>query len=478
MSRLRRPKTRGRPSLRTLSIVRVVAGNPAATLLLFALLLILTGVGYWMTSGSRATLRDQIPSAIPSDCSVDVTKDINDWIATRPNGRSPSAIRTLSFGVNGKAKRCYRVDGEVFLPDRRHIALEGHGATRIDGSLGFLADDDPSATCEATHGLPYDCKLKRSQFHLHNGTDLSVRGFEVVGQNKGSGVTFRHETEGQLGFRVEGTQGARILGNVAYDIWGDYVGFQWGGSATGSPSRAAQPVGDGVVQDNNFNDECGRQGISVVSGERIRIENNVLGGCSNAIDLEDETTFWPVRDILVRGNKVYDAWHGFVTNGQAQNECNADRAIRIEDNVMYMANHSSWPPIYAAGTETCRGAGVTVQSNVLRVGEHHQDGDRGIICEYIDRCEIRSNQIIYEADTPNAVADQAPISLVGGSRLVVARNDLHEWVSLYDKDGMAYGREVLACGNRLSPSSAFDFSNPVTQRPGYSPEQAPEPCGR
>lgn len=476
MSRLRSRRTRGRSSLRLLPIVQAVAGERIGKVLLVSFLLLLAGAGYQLVFGSKADLNDQMPSSIPSDCSRDVTRDINEWIASSPNGKSPSAIRTLSFSVEGAPKRCYRVDGEVFVPDRQHIALEGYGATRIDGSLGFLADDDPSATCEGTHGLAHDCKLKRSHFHLHNGIDLSVRGFEVVGLNKGSGLTFNPETEGQLGFRVEGTQGVRILGNTAYDIWGDYVGFQWGGSATGSPSRTAQPVRDGVVQDNNFNDECGRQGIGVVSAERISIVDNVIGGCSNAIDLEDETTYWPVRDILIRGNDIYDVWHGFVGNGQAENECNADRAIRIENNVMHMANHSSWPPIYSAGREKCHGAGVTVQGNVLRVREHGRDGDRGIVCEYIDRCEIRENRIIYEPDTPNAVPDQPPIKLAGGSHVVIARNDLHEWETLYDKDGKIHEPGVLACGNRLSPSSAFDSSNPVSLSPGYSPEQAPRPC--
>ena len=68
----------------------------------------------------------RIPNTIRSDGSREVSRDINDWIASIPNGTA-GAYNTAAFATNG----IYWVDDTIEPQSKSYIAFDGNGSTFV-----------------------------------------------------------------------------------------------------------------------------------------------------------------------------------------------------------------------------------------------------------------------------------------------------------------------------------------------------------
>src|SRR5438105_8924265 len=98
-----------------------------------------------------------VPSTITSDCSVDVTTDLNNWIASVPDSS------TLEFPSNS----CYRIDETLFIRNRFDLTVEGNGATLKAMTIG---------------------DQNRKQLWFIGGGNLTVRDLTVIGANPYAGA--------------------------------------------------------------------------------------------------------------------------------------------------------------------------------------------------------------------------------------------------------------------------------------------------
>jgi hypothetical protein len=105
------------------------------------------------------------PSTIASDCSVDVTKPLYDWINTLPQGSS-SAPTEVEFRSGG----CYQVDGMIFLRGLSDFVFDGNGAlfeqtSVVNGELNGDLPPNRPAYCGSN-------KFKQSQGSMPTGFDI------------------------------------------------------------------------------------------------------------------------------------------------------------------------------------------------------------------------------------------------------------------------------------------------------------------
>lgn len=205
------------------------------------------------------------PSSIETDCSVDVSAELEAWFDEVPDG---SVMELRRDG-------CYRIDEPVTLDERHDIVFRGRGAT-----LRAFTEGDQD----------------RRHFHIRGGSHIRVSNLTIIGANPHAGLSDEAWSSShafQHGFTLNGVQGA-ILDHVrVFDVYGDFVYI---GPLDGTPSR-------NITISNSTFRRNGRQGICVASGEHITIVHNRISGVRWAmIDLEPMSTDWHVLDVLVKDN--------------------------------------------------------------------------------------------------------------------------------------------------------------------------------
>jgi len=231
----------------------------------------------------------RIPHTIPADCSRNVTKVLNQWMASVPDGS------TLVFGW----KACYRTERALRLRDRIGLTLHGNGATFKRFSLS-----------------PPRLRYPNSNRHwlIRGGSQITIRNMRVKGTNTVSDTgragfgTYLLAFEFEHGFSIHGVQGIDIT-NVSTDAtWGDGLYFAGGDQYTGEPSRNVHVMN--VKVDRN-----GRMGIALsnIDGglfEDVRILHSRRAG----FDLEPPPG--NVRNIEIRDSYVNSHLHAFSSAGR------------------------------------------------------------------------------------------------------------------------------------------------------------------
>jgi len=210
----------------------------------------------------------QVPASIVADCSVDVTGPLQQWIQSVPNSS------TLRFG----RKACYRIDATVTVAGRRHLTLDGRGAT-----LQAVTPGDQG----------------RRHLLFVDGTDLVVQNLTIRGAHPTAGAyrgSFQGDKAFQHAFSFLGVTHARLDHVQAYGVFGDFVYI--GSDGKGVWSR------DITVTDSTFQGS-GRQGISITAGKHIVIDRNTVGGVGlSLIDLESNTPDGGALDVRITRNRT------------------------------------------------------------------------------------------------------------------------------------------------------------------------------
>jgi hypothetical protein len=209
------------------------------------------------------------PTAIPSDCSRDVTAALLAWIASVPDGW------TLSFTPDG----CYRVDGTLTIQYRNGLTFAGNGATFRAFTSG--------------RELPPPLARTRSMFNFWQGSNITIRDTIVRGANPSAGTgdfAYVAALEGQSAYVIGGVTNMVMDHVAAYDVYGDFV--------------FVGPATKNLLVKNSTFSRNGRQGWAI-NGEDIVFENNTIRQTRRAtIDIEPATLTSATRRVMIRNNII------------------------------------------------------------------------------------------------------------------------------------------------------------------------------
>lgn len=208
-----------------------------------------------------------VPTSINSTCSSDVLAAVSSFIAGVPDGS------TIKFQPGG----CYLMNGTLELIGRNNLIVNGQDAT--------------FKTAATTDG-------NRAQLRIFDGSNLTVKNLNIVGSSTVGGTpdAFDATLQWQHGVDLRGVATALFDNVKVTDVFGDcfYVGMD-----DNSPTWSTDiHVTNSVCRRN------GRQGVSVVAGQRVTVDfttlaaialmtfdmepNGVDGGAKN-VDLVDNT---------------------------------------------------------------------------------------------------------------------------------------------------------------------------------------------
>jgi hypothetical protein len=306
-----------------------------------------------------------VPRAIPADGSADVTAALNRFIALVPSGRSTD-LSIIQFSPRGR----YRIEETLLVNDKVDLILEGNGALLFASTVG--------------NGTPQEI-ANRNHVELRGGSNIVVRNFTILGVNPHPGK-FDDGICCQHGIEVAGTQGALITGNQIRNVYGDNVTVQPDYNRT---SRAPEKI---RVEHNIF-EGAGRQGISVVGGSDVWLSANTIDGAGFVcVDLEPDTSRYPINGVRIVGNKL--ARHGPHAPTIAARGAAPVSNVQILNNIVAYGTLS-----VSAGSPstTDRQTDWLIKGNVATQANTDSTAYGYLRFERMDRVTVASNDVILEA---------------------------------------------------------------------------------
>ena len=219
-----------------------------------------------------------VPEAIDSSGTTDVTDALNAFFRTVPSGS------TVAFPEEGR----YRVEGIVQIESASDITIDGNGSTLFAETDG--RDQVPPRRAYNNHW-----PRRREHLTLNRVTNVHIHDLVVRGANPDGGATTRAyvpSLEGQAGIAIIGGTGILLEQVTITDTYGDLIYIA--GGAT-----------DVTVRESRLR-RSGRQGVAVVNGRDVLIEDSELAGIGRSVlDLEPLGKGL-ARDIRFVNNEVGD----------------------------------------------------------------------------------------------------------------------------------------------------------------------------
>jgi hypothetical protein len=259
-----------------------------------------------------------VPPSIPSNCSRDVTSELNAWMRSVPNGS------TLNF----RSGACYRIDATLSIKDRANLLIDGKGAT-FSGAR--------NRNGQARH------------WWILHSRGITLMNMIVRGANPRAGArsdAFVQKMQWQHAYYIRGSENI-LLDNVrAYDVYGDFV------SISPMMLKGMPLTSRHVTVRNSHFERNGRMGITVSGGEGIVISGNYIGQVRHALlDLEPEWVNVAISNVRFIGNTTGKVWLVWVANGGI---CNAGVSdITIADNAMKAGTHGEYPAVWVRTPPGC-----------------------------------------------------------------------------------------------------------------------------
>jgi hypothetical protein len=237
-----------------------------------------------------------VPPDIAADCSTDVSRALNSWLRSVPDG---SEVRFAERG-------CYRVDTSLLLQDRSDLVIEGNGST-------FRAET-----------LVPTPETNRAQWWLDNGSRIALRNMTLVGMNPKP--RFNENNEFDHNVFIRGTSDVTIDGVHGRKAYGDFIAIAHGTDRETIPS--------GIEIRNSSAETVGRMAISCVACDGVTVEDSVFNDVGyHVFDLEVEDDGWPTRGIRYTGNTIGRHGYAFFSVGTPyRTEDNDVSDILIADN--------------------------------------------------------------------------------------------------------------------------------------------------
>jgi hypothetical protein len=350
----------------------------------------------------------RVPYTIPADCSRNVTKAINQWMASVPD-RS-----TLVFGWMA----CYRTERTLRLTDRIGLTLDGNGATFRRFELS-----------------PPELRYPHSNRHwlVRGGSEITFKNLRVKGTNTVSDIgkpgfgSYLLDYEFEHALSIHGVNGIVVRNVFADAIWGDGLAFAGGDQYAPEPSRNVHVIDFRV-------DRNGRQAITLSNIDSGLFENvRILHSRRAGFDLEPPPG--NVYNIEIRGSYVNSHLHAFSSAGRGDVS-----DIEIHHNIV---DGYSVPWMYVKETYGLRRHDWSVHDNrvLLLMGSPMAM----LYFVRVDNVAVERN--ISHAQTTQSRKAVEFINAAG--TLLVADNDFTGACWAYVAD--LFTGPVIAYGNTLSP---------------------------
>ncbi|HEX9711910.1 MAG TPA: right-handed parallel beta-helix repeat-containing protein [Actinomycetota bacterium] len=237
------------------------------------------------------------PPNVASNCSIDVSAQLNTWMASIPDNS------TIIFEPDG----CYLVQDRLSLTDRRTLLIDGQGSLfrRTELSTGLWLEPNTGGN---------------RHWRFYGGSDITVRNIAVEGTNiddpNCSGVVgaeygapgyacYVVNMEFEHGMSFHGIQGLRVDNVQTISTWGDGLYF---GPYQGLATKNATITN--VQIDLN-----GRQGIALSGADSILFDDvSILHSRRAGFDLEPPPSY--VRNIEIRNSYINSFLLAFASAGR------------------------------------------------------------------------------------------------------------------------------------------------------------------
>jgi hypothetical protein len=180
-----------------------------------------------------------VPPSIASNCSVDVTSALTNFINSVPDNS------TITFALNG----CYLVQGTLEFSSRNGLTFEGNGAS----IKATTTADDTRSHWRFLYG---------SSINFHN---MTIIGADAAG---GTATAYNPALEHQMGIDLRGVTGSQISAMTIENVYGDclYVGVGYNNTTWST----------NVYAHDNTCMRNGRSGVSVTAGKGVTLDHNTV----------------------------------------------------------------------------------------------------------------------------------------------------------------------------------------------------------
>lgn len=237
---------------------------------------------------------------IYADCSAGDATVLNSWLASLPDGASAAAPTIINFAASG----CYQVNGALQLVNRNNLTISGNGAT-----FNTTNTEGQSGT---KYWMPW---------YINGGTNISLSNMTLVGTSTapascvgdGCGTSTICQPSGafefQVGLEYAGTDGGNVTDVNISQSCGDFIDFYpyCTGAFTisggcGGSNLWTQPA-ENITVTGGTDSVAGRQGMSVVDGEDITVQNTSQSWVGqDGIDVEPDSTLGYTNNLTFTGN--------------------------------------------------------------------------------------------------------------------------------------------------------------------------------
>jgi hypothetical protein len=349
----------------------------------------------------------KVPGKIRSDCSVAVEDKLMAWLATVPDGS------TVQFAQNG----CYGQNAPIVVSGRNRLVLDGRGSE-------FRA-----LTAGDSH---------RSNWRFVSGSDLTVQNMAV----RGSDPTGAYDAANQWqhGFSVEGVQGLTFTNVQVRETWGDAIDIYRGGGspACGDDASSARNV---LVQGATL-ERIGRQGVAVVDGEHVTVQNSAIGPVGWwGVDVETDAPCDIARHVTVTGNTFGANGRGVIgLYPQGSNPQVWD--VSITNNVQTGPSGGSAATDCYSPVSSIPAAGA-YPTDLVITGNHFLARRYAVSLTRWERVQIDSNTADF--DTTFGCSPLVGVNLVDAHTVAITNNVFNGASAAYAAD--ASSSDVTASGN-------------------------------
>ena len=208
-----------------------------------------------------------VPSTITADCTRDVGRDLNDFLAAVPDGAT----------VDFPAGACYAQSESVLLKGRNNLTIDGKGSTFRSSA-------------------PNDNSKLVPNWWLLRSRGITIRNLTAIGNfhDTGSPSPQRGSVTSNAGVSIYGGSDITVTGVTVRDVFGD--GVTLGNAAYFDPGPNELPVNVRLSGLDVRN--AARHCVSVSHGTRIWVQDGKLDRCFlHGIDAEKDLQSDPLTDL-------------------------------------------------------------------------------------------------------------------------------------------------------------------------------------
>lgn len=286
-----------------------------------------------------------VPGSVAGDCSRDVTKDLNSWFASVPDGS------TMVLG----AAACYRVDGTLRLQDRRDLVVSGNGAV-----------------VRAMSTPPLLPKITRQMWLIRGGSNITLRDLTVQGTNPKPVYNVQREWLPLI--EISGAMNVLVDHVTGRNSWGDFVFITPDVRRIVSSDGRGAVLPVGVTIRGSSASVIGRHAVTCNGCDQVLIDGNTFTDIGyQVLDIEVEALTWHARDITFSNNTIGGrlALSVFASGDNTGEDVSR---VTLRANTMLTAPVSCAPPVEVIATRTRRsdfvitGNRFLTLSNAVRLG--------------------------------------------------------------------------------------------------------------